>query len=35
MKITEDYYLIVDLEATCANDHSVPRHRMEIIEIGA
>jgi len=35
MKITQDYYLIVDLEATCANDHSVPRHRMEIIEIGA
>ncbi len=35
MKISQDYYLIVDLEATCADDHSFPRHKMEIIEIGA
>lgn len=35
MKISQDYYLIVDVEATCANDGSVPRNQMEIIEIGA
>lgn len=35
MRITSDYYLIVDLEATCSNDGTVPRHEMEIIEIGA
>src|SRR6516165_6304656 len=35
MRITNDYYLIVDLEATCSNDGAVPRHEMEIIEIGA
>jgi inhibitor of KinA sporulation pathway (predicted exonuclease) len=29
------YYLIVDLEATCSDDGSIPRHEMEIIEIGA
>ena len=29
------YFLIVDLEATCSNDVSVPREEMEIIEIGA
>lgn len=28
-------YLIIDLEATCCNDGSFPRHEMEIIEIGA
>jgi len=27
--------VIVDLEATCCNDNSFPRHEMEIIEIGA
>ena len=27
--------VIVDLEATCCNKKSVPRHEMEIIEIGA
>jgi inhibitor of KinA sporulation pathway (predicted exonuclease) len=32
---TSDYYLIVDLEATCSNDGSIPSHEMEIIEIGA
>ena len=35
MKINQDYYLIVDLEATCSDDNSIPRQRMEIIEIGA
>lgn len=35
MRITNDYYLIVDLEATCSDDGAVPRHEMEIIEIGA
>jgi inhibitor of KinA sporulation pathway (predicted exonuclease) len=27
--------LIIDVEATCSNDGSVPREKMEIIEIGA
>lgn len=27
--------LIVDLEATCCNDHSIPKKEREIIEIGA
>lgn len=35
MQIPNDYYLIVDLEATCSDDGTVPRHEMEIIEIGA
>lgn len=35
MQIDHAYYLIVDLEATCSDDGSVPRHEMEIIEIGA
>ena len=35
MKINQDYYLIVDLEATCADDKSIPRQKMEMIEIGA
>jgi len=35
MRIEQAYYLIVDLEATCSNDNSVPRDEMEIIEIGA
>lgn len=29
------HYLVVDLEATCADDAAVPKHEMEIIEIGA
>jgi len=29
------YYLIIDLEATCCDKGTVPRHEMEIIEIGA
>lgn len=28
-------YLVIDLEATCDNGGLVPRHEMEIIEIGA
>ena|SRR5439155_14851721 len=35
MRISNDYYLIVDVEATCSNDGAVPRQEMEIIEIGA
>jgi inhibitor of KinA sporulation pathway (predicted exonuclease) len=35
MLIPNDYYLLIDLEATCSNDESLPRHEMEIIEIGA
>ena len=35
MRIDNNYYLIVDLEATCSDDGAVPRHEMEIIEIGA
>ena len=29
------YFIIVDLEATCSNDGTIPSHEMEIIEIGA
>jgi inhibitor of KinA sporulation pathway (predicted exonuclease) len=32
---TPKHYLVVDLEATCADDGTVPKHEMEIIEIGA
>jgi inhibitor of KinA sporulation pathway (predicted exonuclease) len=35
MRITNDSYLIVDLEATCSAVGEVPRPEMEIIEIGA
>lgn len=35
MRIPNPFYLIIDLEATCSDDGSVPRHEMEIIEIGA
>lgn len=35
MRIAQPYYLIIDLEATCADDGSIPRDEMEIIEIGA
>ncbi len=35
MNINQDYYLIVDLEATCSNDKSISSKKMEIIEIGA
>jgi inhibitor of KinA sporulation pathway (predicted exonuclease) len=30
-----DFYLVIDFEATCCNQGSVPREKMEIIEIGA
>jgi inhibitor of KinA sporulation pathway (predicted exonuclease) len=30
-----DYYLVVDLEATCDDRGSIPRHESETIEIGA
>ncbi|VAW71500.1 hypothetical protein MNBD_GAMMA12-3818 [hydrothermal vent metagenome] len=30
-----DYYLIVDLEASCCDKKSIPRREMETIEIGA
>ena len=29
------YFLVVDLEATCSDTKEVPRQEMEIIEIGA
>ncbi|MEA5572326.1 3'-5' exonuclease [Calothrix sp. UHCC 0171] len=29
------YFLVIDLEATCSDDKSIPRHQTEIIEIGA
>ena len=32
---TLDYYLVIDLEATCDENHRIPRERTEIIEIGA
>jgi inhibitor of KinA sporulation pathway (predicted exonuclease) len=35
MKIGNRYYLVIDLEATCSRDATVPREEMEIIEIGA
>jgi inhibitor of KinA sporulation pathway (predicted exonuclease) len=30
-----DYFLVLDLEATCCDKGSIKRHEMEIIEIGA
>ena len=30
-----NYYLVLDLEATCRNRETIKRHEMEIIEIGA
>ncbi len=32
---TENYYLVIDLEATCDENHRIPRERTEILEIGA
>lgn len=29
------HYLVIDLEATCSEDRTIPRAEMEIIEIGA
>ncbi|MEM6997030.1 MAG: 3'-5' exonuclease, partial [Myxococcota bacterium] len=33
--MTADYYLVIDLEATCDDAGAVPKHESEIIEIGA
>ncbi|MDY6785057.1 MAG: 3'-5' exonuclease [Cyanobacteriota bacterium] len=30
-----DFFLVIDLEATCCNVKTIQRHEMEIIEIGA
>ena len=30
-----DYFLILDLEATCCDKGTISRHEMEIVEIGA
>lgn len=30
-----DYYLVLDLEATCCNQETIKRHEMEIIEVGS
>jgi inhibitor of KinA sporulation pathway (predicted exonuclease) len=30
-----DYFLVIDLEATCCDKKTIQRHEMEIIEIGA
>jgi inhibitor of KinA sporulation pathway (predicted exonuclease) len=36
MNLTQyDYYLVLDLEATCCDQETIKRHQMEIIEIGA
>jgi inhibitor of KinA sporulation pathway (predicted exonuclease) len=32
---TPGFYLVIDLEATCDEDHRIPREQTEIIEIGA
>jgi inhibitor of KinA sporulation pathway (predicted exonuclease) len=31
----EAYFLVVDLEATCDENHRIPHHEMETIEVGA
>lgn len=35
MNISNTFYLIVDVEATCSSDKAIPPYEMEIIEIGA
>ena len=36
MNLTQyEYYLVLDLEATCCDQETIKRHQMEIIEIGA
>jgi inhibitor of KinA sporulation pathway (predicted exonuclease) len=36
MDLTQyDYYLVLDLEATCCDQDTIKRHQTEIIEIGA
>ncbi len=32
---TPTHYVVIDLEATCSDDNSLPREQTEIIEIGA
>lgn len=32
---TQPYYLVIDVEATCDEDHRIPREQTEIIEVGA
>ena len=32
---TPTHYVVIDLEATCCNDDTIPREETEIIEIGA
>lgn len=32
---TPRFYLVVDVEATCDEDHRIPREQTEIIEVGA
>lgn len=32
---TPPYYLVIDVEAACDQDHRIPREQTEIIEIGA
>ena len=34
MSSVPDHYLVIDFEATCCNQGSVPREQMEIIEFG-
>lgn len=35
MNADADFFLVIDLEATCDDRGAVPKHEMEIIEIGA
>src|SRR5262245_26842105 len=35
MDTPRHYYLVIDVEATCDEDHRIPREQTEIIEIGA
>lgn len=35
MSTNPEFYLVVDLEATCDENHRIPRAQTEIIEIGA
>ncbi len=35
MSTNPEFYLVVDLEATCDENHRIPRGQTEIIEIGA
>ena len=35
MNREHDFYLVIDLEATCDENHRIPRAETEIIEIGA